>query len=112
MNEARDAPLRRPASSSQMSSPPPDASSIAPEMKEASSDSSHRIALAISSASPTRPHGIDDSMPARKARVLQRPSVISVSTMPGRSELTRMPSAATSLAKPLVKESTAALLAA
>ena len=72
---------------SQNTKPPPDASSVTPEMKLASSDSSHRMALAISWAWPTRPMAIVASMPARKS-----PSA-SVSfghlglTMPGRSEI-------------------------
>src|SRR6266851_4060449 len=81
-------------------------------MKLASSDRSQRMALAISWAWPTRPMAIVDSMAARTSRSASARSVISVSIMPGRSETARMPSVATSLAKPMVKESTAALLAA
>ncbi len=55
---------------------------------------------------------IVDSTSARTAGSLIAASVISVRIMPGRRAFTRMPSAATSLAKPRVKLSTAALLAA
>ena len=45
--------------SNQILYPPPAASSIAPVMKAASSDSSHKAASAISPALPTRAMGID-----------------------------------------------------
>ena len=65
--------------------PPPDASSVTPEMKLASSDSSQTMALAISRAWPTRPMAIVDSMADRVSRSASVFSVISVSIMPGRS---------------------------
>ena len=81
---------------------PPDTSKIAPPANEAFSDNSHKIASAISSARPTLPNGTSG---ATRAGL---PSAwISVSTNPGRTALTRMPAAATSLAKPMVNVSIA-----
>ena len=76
-----------------------------------SSPSSQTIAAATSSARPGRPTGIVAA--SRAARSGWPPLAwISVSTMPGRTALTRIPSVATSRASPSVKVSTAPLLAA
>ena len=70
------------------------------------------MAVAISRGVPTRPIGIVASISSRVAGSRSPAAVMSVATTPGRTALTRIPSAATSLAKPTVKASTAALLAA
>ena len=92
--------------------PPPEPSSSAPEMNEASSDSSQRIGRAISSGSAQRLIAIVSAIRARSPASWRTASVMSVSVMPGRSALTRMPSRATSLASPIVKLSIAPLEAA
>jgi hypothetical protein len=87
------------------------ASRIAPVENDASSESSHRIARAISSGSPPRFIGMPSR--SRSMRFGSPPLAwMSVCTNPGRTALTRMPSAASSLASPSVIVSTAPLEAA
>ncbi len=92
--------------------PPPEPSSSAPEMNEASSESSQRIGRAISSGSAQRFIAMVAAVRARRSGSRRTASVMSVMVMPGRSTLTRMPSRPTSRAKPIVKLSIAPLLAA
>src|SRR5690606_33751382 len=80
---------------------PPVTSMVVPVVYEASSDSSQRIARATSSAVPARGIGRLEAM--RAARSGSPPEAwISVSMMPGRTALTRMPSPASSSASPTV----------
>ena len=88
-------------------SPHPTAKSIkVPVAYDASSDSSQMIAFATSSGCPPRFIGRDSFM--RSTRPGSPPSAcISVYINPGRTALTRIPSSATSLDKPIVRVSIA-----
>ena len=80
-------------------------------MYDASADSSHSTARATSSGCPPRPIG---TPPLSRSTRPGSPALawISVSISPGATALTRMPSPATSRARPKVKLSMAPLDAA
>ena len=79
---------------------------------EASAESSHRMGSATSSTSAMRWMGMVAATAAWRAGSATTALVMSVRVMPGRTALTRTPCAATSLARPMVKTSTAAFDAA
>src|SRR5581483_8306360 len=90
---------------------PPVTSRIAPSTYDDAAESSHSTASAISSGSPARCSGAVLPI-VRAASIPPWISWMSVRIGPGRTALTRIPSAPTSRARPLVKLSTAPLLAA
>ncbi|CAM5461424.1 hypothetical protein SALBM311S_02962 [Streptomyces alboniger] len=84
----------------------------APVAYDASGDISHAMAAAISSACPRPPQGNRAGQRIRTVRVDAIVACISVSIIPGATALTRTPSGPSSLARPTVRASTAALVAA
>ena len=85
---------------------PPSTDSTCPVMNEASSEARNSTADAISSGVPARNSGVSSQIPAITVSSKQR--VMSVSTKPGATQLTRMPLGATSFASDLVYPITAA----
>ena len=83
-----------------------------PVTKRAAGEISHAAASAISSGTPTRRKGVIASMRSRKPGWAIWSRVKSVAVKPGATALTRTPSGPTSVARPLVKLSTAPLVAA